>query len=476
MFRSHPPSFAALLAYAILAAAWLPAPVRARPTLPDLPLGTASAAFAGGGVAHAAGVGSLFGNPAALSVRDAFQAEAGLMGLSAGLSPYFLFGAPAGERASYALGYWYDARPGDPDAPVAARQGLVAGGAFEASPWSSLGATLKCTGTGEGIGSHGFGIDADLGAQLRPWKAAWLGLVARNAMESGVGQEPEGFRTHRSYGASLGTGRPMLSIAGLRLHDPDAYYELRSQGLPPSARVAHAFSLASAFLPGGRLGFRGTLALAAGSAPGLAWATFLNLPLGNGAVVAAYVVHAGGGSETGEGGISHSVSVNFRMGGRLDPLPPTLEATADRASLAVGDTVGVHFHLLATDLTYVHGKAENPQGESRGWAGRQAALDEGRSLAPGRIRAWTLSICGTGANGLAGPPVRVYQGKDLPPRVILWQADDAAGRKLLPGFYAFRMEAEDAAGNAAATAWQLIRLAPLQAPAPAPAQDSLSPP
>jgi hypothetical protein len=458
------------------------APAFARPTLPDPPLGTASASFAGGGIAHAAGVASLFDNPAALSVRDAFQAEAGMMGISAGLSPYFLFGAPAGgqgpagERASYGLGYWYDARPGDPVAPAAPRQGLVAGGAFDASPWASLGATLKTTGTGEGIGSDGFGIDADLGAQLRPWRAAWAGLVLRNALESGVGQEPAGFRTHRSYGASLGTGTPMLRFAGMTLRDPDAYYELRSQGLPPAPRVAHAFSLAAAFLPGGRLGFRGTLALAPESGTGFAWATFLNLPLGNGAVIAAYVFHAGGARETGEGGISHSVSVNFRMGGRLDPLPPAVEVTADRASLPAGDSAGVHFHLLATDQTYVHGKSENPEGEGGGWAGRQAPLDAGRSLAPGRIRAWTLSIRGTGADGLAGPLVREYRGKDLPPRVIFWQADDAAGRKLPAGFYAFRMEAEDAEGNSTASAWQLIRLASPLVPDAPPGSDPLPAP
>jgi hypothetical protein len=461
---------ALFLRVALSAAAGFSAPARARPILPDPPLGTASASFAGGGIAHAAGVGSLFDNPAALSVRDAFQAEAGLMGLASGLSPYFLFGAPAGERASYGLGYWYDARPGDPGAPAAARQGLVAGAAFDVSPGSSLGATLKTTGTGEGIGSEGFGIDADLGAQLRPWKAAWLGLVLRNALESGVGQEPGGFRTHRSYGASVGAGAPVLRFAGLSLRDPDAYYELRSQGLPPAPRVAHAFSLASAFFPGGRLGFRGTLAVAAESETGFAWATFLNLPLGNGAVAAAYVFHAGGSPETGEGGVSHSVSVNFRMGGRLDPLPPTVEVTADRASLAAGDPAGVHFHLLASDLTYVHGKAETPEGESQEWAGRQAPLDAGRSLAPGRIRTWTLSIRSTRPDGLAGPVAREYQGRDLPPRVIYWQVDDAAGRKLPAGFYAFRMEAEDAAGNATASAWQLIRLAD------PPDADSLPPP
>jgi hypothetical protein len=449
--------------------ALLSAEALARPVLPDPPLGTASASFAGGGLGHAGGVGSLFDNPASLSVRDAFQVEAGLMGLSAGLSPYALFGAPAGDRASYALGYWYDVRPGDPAEPAPARQGLVAGASYEAGPWATLGATLKSTGTGLGVGGDGFGIDADLGARLRPWQAAWMGLVLRNAMESGVGQDPEGFRTHRIYGASVGTGLPALRLAGVPFHEPDAYYELRSHGLPPDARVTHAFSLASAFFPGGRLGFRGTLALPQGGEPGFAWATFLNLPLGNGTLVAAYVFHAGGSEETGESEASHSLSLNFRMGGRLDPLPPTVEVTADRISLFLNDTAGVHFHLLASDLTYVHGKAEGPEPENHapGSPASPAAQDAGRSLAPGRIRAWTLSICGVGETGLAGPALKVYRGKDLPPRVILWPAEDRAGRKLPAGFYAFRLEAEDAAGNSASTAWQVLRIA---------APDSLSQP
>jgi hypothetical protein len=414
-------------------------------------------------------VGSIFSNPAALSVHDAFQAEAGLMGLSAGLSPYVLFGAPAGDEASYALGYWYDARPGDPGSPYAPRQGMVLGASWEGLPWASAGAVIKSTGTGEGIGRDGFGIDADVGALLRAWKAAWLGLVLHDAMESGVGQEPEGFRTHRSYGVSLGTGLAGFRWLGISFHEPDADYELRAQGLPPYGRVSHAFSLASAFFPGGTLGFRGTMALPEGGSPGFAWGTFLNLPLGNGMIAVAYVFHAGGSPETGENQASHSLSVNFRMGGRLDPLPPTVEVSADKTDLAPDDSAGLHFRLSAHDLTYApggDGTAEAGAGESR-WAGRRPSLDANRSLAEGRIRAWNLTIRGIGEGGLAGPVVRRFQGKDLPPRLIRWQAEDDSGRKLPPGFYAYRLEAEDAAGNAAATAWQLVRLG-----SPAPADSS----
>lgn len=435
------------------------APAFARPALPEPPLGTASASFAGGGAAHASGVGSLFVNPAALSIRDAFQAEAGLMGLASGLSPYVLFGAPAGEKASYALGYWYDARPGDPASPLAPREGLVAGAAWEGLSWASAGALIKSVGTGEGIGRDGFGIDADVGALLRPWRAAWLGLVLHDAMASGVGQEPDGFRTHRGYAVSLGTGLSGFRLAGIEFHEPDAYYELRSRGSPPDARVAHAFSLASAFFPGGHLGFRGTVALPQGGSPGFAWGTFLNLPLGNGALEVAYAIHAGEAPETGEGETSHSLSLNFRMGGRLDPLPPSVETTADKASLAWGDSAGELFRLSARDLAYVRGRPEAPEAGADGrWAGRRPSLDEDRSLAEGSIRAWTLSIRRVGGNGLAGPLVRTFNGKELPPRIIRWDLEDDSGGKVPAGFYAYRLEAEDAAGNVAATAWQLVRI------------------
>lgn len=408
----------------------------------------------------------MFDNPGALSIRDGFQAEAGLMGLAAGLSPYFLYGAQAPGDASYALGYWYDSRPGDPDNPHPARQGLIAGVSWEPLPFASIGGAIRSAGTGAGVGRDGFGIDADIGSMIRAWRSAWLGLAMHNIMESGVGQVPEGFRTHRSYVVSLGTGLSGLRLAGLTFYEPDAYYELRAHGLPPYGRVAHAFSLASAFLPGGRLGFRGTFILPHGGTPGFAAGTFLNMPTGRGAVVAAYTFHSGGSEETGELLASHSISVNFRLGGRMDPLPPTVEVTADQVRVAPNDSTpvpSVHFHLMARDMTYVPGRGfgegtEEP-GSSKMWAGRKTSLDENRSLAEGRIKSWALILRAVDGGGLAGAEVKAYRGRDLPPRVIRWDAIDAAGRPLPAGFYAFRLEAVDLADNAAATAWQVLEIA-----------------
>jgi hypothetical protein len=453
----------------------LPLCAFSRPLLPELPLGTGSASFAGGGAAHSSGLNSIFDNPAALSVRDQFQAEAGLMGLAGGVSPYFLCGSQGVGKSSYAFGYFYDARKGDPQDPVrpalnAPRQGLIAGASWEVFPWAMIGGSARSIGTGAGVGRNGFGIDEDAGAMFRPWDALWLGLAARNLQESGVGPEPGGFRTRRSYSASVGTGLASLHLIGISFHDPDAYYEFRSAGLPGIGHLAHAFSVASGFTPGGKLGFRGTFLLPQDGTPGFALGTFLNVPLGRDALVCAYTFQTGGSEETGEAGASHSLSINFRLGSRLDPLPPSVEVRADRALAAPqGDSLPalVHFRLSASDKTYVPGRIDNDadkeDGESPVWAGRKPSLEEGRTLSEGRIKEWTLIIKAVGTDGVGGAEVKTFHGQDLPPRVIRWDAVDAAGKRLPPGFYSFRLDALDMAGNQGRTAWQLLEISPSQA-------------
>jgi hypothetical protein len=331
---------------------WLASPAQPRPSLPEAPLGTAAASFAGGGIGHAGGISAVFDNPAALSIGDDFQVEAGLMGLSAGISPYMLFGSAASARASYALGYFYDARPGNPEDPADPRQGVVAGASWAALPRLALGASVRSMGTGAGVGSDGFGIDADAGALAHPWGPLRFGLTVRNLQESGVGQEPEGFETHRSYGAAMGASTPHLRLPGLTLHEPDAYYEWRA---PESAleSPAHAFSLASAFTPGGRLGFRGTWLLPHEGDPGFALGTFLDLPAGRGSLLCSYVFHSGGFRETGDAGASHSISIRLRRRSRTDPVPPWVEVRVDKVLIAADGegTPQVHFSLHARDRT-----------------------------------------------------------------------------------------------------------------------------
>jgi len=404
--------------------------------MPEAPLGTAAASFAGGGSGHDGGISAVFDNPAALSIGEEFQVEAGLMGLSAGLSPYLLFGSAASARASYALGYFYDARPGNPEDPVNPRQGLIAGASWEAAPGLSLGASVRSLGTGAGVGRDGFGIDGDAGMVASPWGPLRIGVTVRNLLESGVGHEPDGFETHRSYGAALGASKSHLRLPGLTLHHPDAYYEWRAAESALGSAV-HAFSLASAFTPGGRLGFRGTWLLPPGGDPGFAIGTFLDLPAGRGGILCGYVFHSGHFRETGDAGPSHSISIRFRRRGKTDPIPPWVEVRVDKVLIAADgkEIPQAHFHLQATDRTH--------SGESGG---------------DGRIKEWTLAIRKVGEKGLAGAEVKSYHGMDLPPRVIRWRAADEAGMPLPPGFYAFRFSASDPAGNTGTTAWQLMEI------------------
>lgn len=368
-----------------------------------------------------------------------------MMGMAAGFSPYLLFGSRAAENASYAIGYFYDARSGDPEDPAPPRQGMIAGVSWEALPWAVFGASAHSVGTGAGIGLDGFGIDEDVGAMFRPFEAMWFGLSARNLQESGVGQDPGGYRTRRGYSLALGTGLAGIRLVGLSFHRPDAYYEVRSDGLPPVGRVSHAFSMASSFTPGGKLGIRGTLLLPHSGVPGFALGSFLNLPMGRGALVCGYTFHAGGFEETGEGVASHSISINFRLDSKLDPLPPVVEVRVDKAlvtesSRALGDWV--HFRLSASDKTYVPGHLDG----------------ENQSMAEGGIREWTLVIHAVGDNGVAGVEVKAFHGKDLPPRVIRWEPVNAENGPLPAGYYAFRLDAVDLAGNKGMTAWQLLEI------------------
>jgi hypothetical protein len=444
--------------------ALLPFCASARPLLPELPLGTGASSFGGGGTAHAAGLNAVFDNPAALSIEDDLQAEAGMMGMSGGISPYFLYGSRAGGKSSYALGYFYDARPGGPEEPVRPRQGLIAGVSWEADPHFSIGGAVRTVGIGAGAGQDGFGVDGDAGVLFRPWSALWAGAAVRNLQESGVGQSPEGFAVRRAYAASVGTGLESLHLPGLTFHEPDAYFELRSED-PFSARYTEAFSLASAFTPGGKLGLRGTLVLPHEGDIGFALGTFLNLPMGNGKLGFAYTFQSGSAEQTGETGASHSISINVRMGGKSDPFPPSLEVQADKALAEPAEPdapAAVFFHLTASDKTYagarVEGDPEKKPAPHGPWSSLKPEHEESRPVSAGRIQSWTLSIRTVGGDGVAGPEVKTYQGKDLPPRVIRWDAVDAAGNRLPPGFYSFRLDATDAAGNRSSTAWQLLEI------------------
>jgi hypothetical protein len=433
----------AVLASAILAAAW------ARPSWRENPVSTASAAYGGGGSADRSGVGALFVNPAALDLPGGFQVETGMMGMTEGIAPYAAFGSQARPGTAYALGYFYDARTVGGTAAAAtgpARQGLVGGGSWDAArgmPGDDLrslrlGASAHTFGTEET-----FGVDADAGARLRAWRRAVFGAAVRNLLESGIGQKPEGYATHRRYLLSLGLEAPTASLWKLRFRDPNAEYEFRAEGYRPS-RLVHAFSAGASFIQSGMLGLRGTVLLPQTGVAYFAGGFSLRMPLGNGLLACGYAFTSGSGG-AGDSP-SNSFSFNFSSYARIDRLAPAVAVKADRLRFVSDSGAAMYFQVSATDRM--------PRDEDAPSDGKEG----GSGDAIGRLRAWSLAICPLGSDGRAAAPARAFQGQDLPPRIIRWDGRNDEGEVVAQGFYAFRMTARDASGNEGATAWQLLEI------------------
>lgn len=444
-------------------------PAAARPLWSQPPEGTGTAAFGGGGAAAIAGVDALFVNPAALTVNSELESEAGMMAFSEGLSPYALFGAPMRADAAYALGYTFDRR-GFSSSSGQAHQGLIGGGSWtfaqgmpgDALQSASLGGAVHTQGTESALG-----VDVDAGAAARAWNWAVFGLSARNLLASGVGQKPEGYRTRASYLASAGWRKASLPIWRFRLYEPDAFYELRAADWPPSGLV-HAFSAGTAVMQGGALGLRGTWLLPQSAAPSFAAGLFLRLPVGREVMTFGYAFSSAGAN----GMPSHAFSLKLEFDGRADKLAPRVAVIADKATVVPGGDAGagwVHFRVSAEDRD-----AETPQAE------RPERLPfkrgEAEVNAIGRLREWTLAICAVDSGGRARDTVRLFQGRDLPPRLIRWDGRGDSGAALPRGYYAYRLSAEDAAGNRGVTAWQLVQVAEAHAPAPDGGTRSETPP
>lgn len=447
------------LLFAFLASGAVAASADPRPLLPEPALGTGAAAFAGGGAGHPGGVNAVFVNPGALSIPAGTQVEVGMMGLSEGLSPYALSGARSGPY-SYSLGYFHDGRIG----PI--RYGVVAGAARELVPGAAFGGAVRSQG-----GAQGFGVDADLGMLLRPrgwgllpdWAVA--GAAVRNLAESGVGREPEGYRTQRSYALSLGARRDAARFLFLPLAEPDAAYEVRAEGMRP-AGVSHTFSAGAGFTPSGALGLRGSLRMPHEGAAVAAAGGFLQFRIGTGGLRCGYTF-ATGSSESGADAPTHAFSLNVALGTRADRQPPWLAVRADRVylgSAASGPGAPrVHFRLKAADRvtggSHAEGGDEFAPGENGpGEAGAAGGADYAPAGGRGELREWDLAIFATARDGRKERAVRTFRGKDLPPRLIRWDGRDDGGRTLPPGFYAFRLAAKDKAGNRAETPWQLVEV------------------
>jgi hypothetical protein len=165
----------------------------------------------------------------------------------------------------------------------------------------------------------------------------------------------------------------------------------------------------------------------------------------------------------GEHTATHSLSVNFRMGGNRDHFPPVIEVKADKLLLDSDEKgeISVHFHLWVRDKTLVSKKIANENREEISTEKHPVELGllgYGRQLEEGRIRNWKLAISTVDSIGRMGKQVKAFEGKDLPPRLIHWDGRDNFGQPLAQAIYAFQLSAEDLAGNRSVTVGQLLDL------------------
>jgi hypothetical protein len=248
---------------------------------------------------------------------------------------------------------------------------------------------------------------------------------------------------------------------------PDASYEFRADGLRPSG-YSHIFSAGAGFTPSGALSLRTSLRLPHVGSAEVALGGDLDLALGAGGLRCGYAFSSAGVA-TGVAAPTHSLSVHFAFGTRLDRQPPWVSVKADRVFLdsSAPGRDRVHFRLLAADRNATSDGSESgeefvpldagPDGEARA----PGSLGEAEAGGRGELKAWTLAILATRRDGGKGLPVKVFAGKDLPPRLIRWDGRDEKGATVMPGFYAYRLEAEDKSGNRAETAWQLVEVGSL---------------
>jgi hypothetical protein len=425
-------------------------------------LGTFAASSGGGGAAEASGVDALFVNPAAMEIPGGLQVELGMMRLSNGLSPYGAFAAQGTASSRYGLAYFYD-KPAESDtgSPGPALQGLIAGGAWTIAQ-GGPGDLLRSLAVGVTAHTYGteaaFGVDADMGARARLLDHLAAGAAVREFFESGVGTKPGGYETLRSYLLSAGLEQRYFKLWKFRIRDPGAYYEVRAAGFPPDGFV-HAFTAKASFIQQGVMGLRAAVLLPHEGTMYYAGGFDLRLPLGAGLLICGY------GFASGSGGVddspSHSFSLNFSALDRGDRLAPRVTIAADRLRMNPlgGESEWVHFRVTAADR--IPKDEENPSPEM------------GDEI--GRLREWMLTIRALGQGGRPLGNVRVFQGRDLPPRLIRWDGRNDSGAVLSSGYYAFRLSAEDASGNQGMTAWQMLEIAAPAAPVTPATEEKRSP-
>lgn len=389
-----------------------------RPEAPHAPVGVPALAAAHGGASALEGVNGILHNPATLKWAGGGQAEMGFIGLAEGLSPYGLFGYQKPDGPAGAMGgfrYTVDGYP---------YQGVLGGFSWPLGDDMSVG--FAVTGA---FAKGGFGTDGHAGAWMRLGEAGEMGVWVRNVMASGVGEIPGGLSTERSLGFGFGTSYEELGFWKLHVREVGLHYDFSTHEMAPQSWT-HGLSGQVWLPPGGSLGLIFGLSLDGHHPlPEYAFGLGLRLPLGGGAMRMTYSMSPQISQLDGMSPTTHSVSLRYEIGRQIDVLAPRVrvEAMPSRMSVDSISERGVYFKL----------SAEDPDGQPS---------------------AWDLRVMRTDSTGALGETVLRHSGKELPPRLILWKGEDAAGQPVPAGFYAYRFEATDKSGHVGLAPLGLIEL------------------
>ena len=127
----------------------------------------------------------------------------------------------------------------------------------------------------------------------------------------------------------------------------------------------------------------------------------------------------------------HSLGVGFTLGVFNDVTPPQIFVKVDRSIIYLyNDThpnKDIHFNLSAKD-------------------------DKSN------IKLWHLVICATNKDLTPKNVVKSFSGKNLPPKVLLWQGRGTDRERLPKGIYTYRLIVADMSKNISKTEWQLIEI------------------
>jgi len=376
------------------------------------------AATGGGGLALPGTPSQTFGNPAAFETPRRLVTEAGVGEIGGTrLVPWLVGAFPVGRESMMGIGVV------DPNTSVLRDKILRLQGASQAfrGSWLGVAGTLQKT------PGHAY-FDMDIGAMHRlssHWRLGWMAENLTQTLDTSAGAS--------SNQRQLGTGLVWFHDQEERqgLFADTHWHGLQRNGWDADVGFRSVFGKLR------NLQLAGSVQIPELSqdwhpraSAGIAFQQYFFSTL----VSARYAIDAL--SLTGEAGVNpkHQISLAVMW-----------DAFADR-------TAPLPFVRSTRNAIPLHNNLESAPAYS--YTDFLLRVDE----ESGKLRQWSLVIYATSGDLHPTQLARRFMGSGLPPASIHWTMDDIAGNPCEPGIYAFRLIAEDEAGNQAWTEWQHLEI------------------